>query len=155
MKMIKTFQKTKFRFKLWNMSEWSATDLIIDTIKFSWKRNSITQTHRFVTSLHYTQKNSSGCQLCTVGLPKTERHLIIAYTETVSFPGVPRLVREDDLSPLVSVEVKNGGSFTSTPHLCLHVMDRDNCTLSTTHSYLYWDTYFKARYVLPLRFAHW
>jgi len=80
---------------------------------------------------------------------------LIIHGNRVSFPGAPRLVREDDFSPLVSVKVKNEWGCTSTPHLCLHVVERDKFTLPATHSYLYWDMYFKARYVLPQRFAHW
>ena len=50
------------------------------------------------------------------------------------FPGVKRPGTTDiDHSPPSSAEVKNGWSYTSTPPICLHGMDRENFTLFSPH----------------------
>ena len=46
----------------------------------------------------------------------------------VYFPGVKRPGRETDHLPTSSSEVKNEWSYTSTPPICLHGVDRHNCT---------------------------
>ena len=43
-------------------------------------------------------------------------------------PGVKRQGREVDHSPPFGTEVKNEWSYTSTPPVCLHGVDRDNFT---------------------------
>ena len=43
-----------------------------------------------------------------------------------SFRGLKRLGREVDHSPSSSAEVKNGWCYTSTPPLCLYVVDRNH-----------------------------
>jgi hypothetical protein len=43
-----------------------------------------------------------------------------------SFPGVKRPGREVNHSPPSSAEVKNEWSYTSTPPICLHCVDREN-----------------------------
>jgi hypothetical protein len=45
------------------------------------------------------------------------------------FPGDKALWHDVDHSPLSSDEVKNDWSFTSTPPICLHGMDEDNCNV--------------------------
>jgi hypothetical protein len=42
------------------------------------------------------------------------------------FAGVKHLGYEVDRSPPFSAEVKNEWSYISTPHICLHGMERDN-----------------------------
>jgi len=48
-----------------------------------------------------------------------------------SFSGIKRPVSEVDHLPTFSVEVKNGWSYTSTPPICIHGVDRDNFTFCT------------------------
>jgi hypothetical protein len=73
-----------------------------------------------------------------------------------SFLGVVRPERDTDHLPSSSGKVKNKCSYTSTPPVCLHGMDRDNftvvplqfyrCTFTILPSYLYNFT------VVPLQF---
>jgi len=49
-------------------------------------------------------------------------------TEGLS-PGIKPWVREAYYSLPSTVEVKNGRSYTSTPAVCLHGVDRDNFSL--------------------------
>jgi len=53
-------------------------------------------------------------------------------TEILS-PGVKRQGREVDPSPPSSDEVKKEWSYTSTPPIRLHGLDRDNFTFSVLH----------------------
>jgi hypothetical protein len=46
-----------------------------------------------------------------------------------SFPGVKRPGSEVNHSPSSSADIKNEWSYTSTPPLCVHGMDKDNCTV--------------------------
>jgi len=46
-----------------------------------------------------------------------------------SFPMIKRPGREVDYSPSSNAAVKNDGSYTSTPPICLHSMKWDNVTL--------------------------
>jgi len=48
----------------------------------------------------------------------------------ILYPGVKRQVREVDHSPPSSDEAKNECSYTSTPPIRLHGLDRDNFTFS-------------------------
>jgi hypothetical protein len=137
--IVTTFQKTKFRFVLWNVSQWSATDLIVGTINrfLGSEVQKYKPIRRLVTSIHYIQKIVSVWQLYNVGLLQTVR-LLIFNRNRVSFPGLPRLGHEYDHSFVVRVEVKSEWSCISTPHICLNVVDRNNITLSTTHNYYTW-----------------
>jgi hypothetical protein len=46
-----------------------------------------------------------------------------------SFPVVKQLHCEAKHSPPSSTEVKNDWRYTSTPHICLHAMERENLTV--------------------------
>jgi hypothetical protein len=50
----------------------------------------------------------------------------------VYFPGIKRAGRETDHSPTSSSEVKNEWSYTSALPICLHGVDRHNCTRTCT-----------------------
>ena len=54
-----------------------------------------------------------------------------------SFPGLKRTGRDVDNSSPSSAEVKNEWSYTSTPPLYLHGLDRFNCTLNFTVLFTY------------------
>ena len=54
----------------------------------------------------------------------------------IIFRGLERSRRDVHCSPLSSAKVKNKWSYTSAPHLCLHGVHGDNCTLLAVCVYI-------------------
>jgi hypothetical protein len=75
-------------------------------------------------SLLHNVQNASGAPLAC---------LVNGYRS--SFLGVMRPERDIDHLPSSSVNVKIECSYTSTPPICLHGMDRDSCTVVQLYLY--------------------